>query len=80
MGGGDPVDGEQAEVAQQGLVMHAAQGGVVDDALGAGDRGGEAGEAVHRGAGFTASLGDPFDVEDDAAVHVVACGRRRGRT
>ena len=35
--GGDPVDREQPEVAQQGLVVDAAERGVVDDALGAGD-------------------------------------------
>ena len=80
LGGGDAVDGEQPEVAQQGLVVHAAQCGVVDDALRAGDVGCEAGEAVHGGAGFAAGRGDPFDVEDDAAVHVGRCGRRRGRT
>ena len=39
LGGGDAVDGEQAEVAEQGLVVHAAERGVVDDALGAGRRG-----------------------------------------
>ena len=38
--------GKQAEVAEQGLVVDAAQRGVVDDALRAGDEGCEAGEAV----------------------------------
>ena len=66
--------GQQSEVAQQGLVVHAAQRGVVDDALGAVDEGCEAGEAVHRGAGFAAGVGDPFDVEDDAAVRVGGAG------
>ena len=33
LGGGDPVDGQQAEVAEQRLVVDAAEGGVVDDAL-----------------------------------------------
>ena len=69
-GGGDPVDREQPEVAQQSLVMHAAQGGVVDDTLRAVDEWCEAGEAGHGGAGFGAGGGDPFDVEDDPAVHV----------
>ena len=80
LGGGDPVDGEEAEVAQQVLVVDAAQRGVVDDALRAGDVGCEAGEAVDGGAGFAAGGGDPVDVEDDAAVDVGRCGRRRGRT
>ena len=71
-GGGDPVDGEEAEFAEQVLVVGAAQGGVVDDALGAGDEGCEAGEEVEGGAGFAAGGGDPVDVEDDAAVAVVA--------
>ena len=70
LGGGDAVDGQQPEVAQQVLVVDAAQRGVVDDALRAGDVGREAGEAVDGGAGFAAGGGDPFDVEDDAAVHV----------
>ena len=55
-------------------MVDAAQGGVVDDAVGAVDEGREAGEAVHGGAGFAAGRGDPFDVEDDAAVHVVGAG------
>ena len=55
-------------------MVHAAQGGVVDDALGAGDEWCEAGEAAHRGAGFAAGGGDPFDVEDDAAVDVGGAG------
>ena len=67
LGGGDPVDGQQAEVSQQLLVVDAAQGGVVDDALGAGGERCEAGEAVHGGGGFAAGGGDPFGVDDDAA-------------
>ncbi len=74
LGGGDPVDGEEAEFAQQVLVVDAAQCGVVDDALRAGDVGCEAGEAVDGGAGFAAGGGDPFDVEDDPAVDLVGAG------
>ena len=55
-------------------MVHAAECGVVDDALRAVDVGCEAGEAVHRGAGFAAGVGDPFDVEDDAAVDVGGAG------
>ena len=69
--GGDPVDGQQPEFAQQVLVVHAAECGVVDDALRARDVGCEAGEAVDGAAGFAAGGGDPFDVEDDAAVDLV---------
>ena len=74
LGGGDAVDGEQAEVAEEVLVVDAAQGGVVDDALGAGEVWREAGEAVDGAAGFAAGGGDPVDVEDDAAVAVVGAG------
>ena len=73
-GGGDAVDGEESEVAEQRLVVHAAECGVVDDALRAGDVGCEAGEAVHRGVGFAAVGGDPVDVEDDATVDVGVAG------
>ncbi|HEY5011601.1 MAG TPA: hypothetical protein VIK61_02715 [Acidimicrobiia bacterium] len=51
--------------------MDAAQGGVVDDALRSGHVRCEAGETLHRGLGFAAMLGNPRDVEDDPAVHVV---------
>ena len=72
--GGDAVDGEPAEVAQEALVVDAAQRGVVDDALRAGQEGSDAFEAVHGGGGFAAGFGDPVDVEDDAAVGVVGAG------
>ena len=52
--------GQEAEVAEQGLVVDAAECGVVDDALGAGDEGCEAGEAVHGGAGFAAGVWGPI--------------------
>ena len=55
-------------------MVHAAQGSVVDDALGAGDKGREASEAVHGGAGFAAGARDPVDVEDDASVRVGGTG------
>ena len=71
-GGGDAVDREEAEFAEEVLVVGAAQGGVVDDGLRAGNQGCEAGEEVEGGAGFAAGSGDPVDVEDDAAVAVVA--------
>ena len=74
LGGGDAVDREESEFAQQVLVVHAAQRGVVDDALRAGHVGCEAGEAVDGSAGFAAGGGDPFDVEDDPAVHVGRAG------
>lgn len=75
LGGGDAVDREESEFAHQVLVVHAAQRGVVDDALRARHVGCEAGEAVDGSAGFAAGSGDPFDIEDDPAVHV---GRARG--
>jgi hypothetical protein len=56
------------------LEVHAAEGGVVDDAVGAGDVRCEAGEAVEGAAGFAAGGGDPGDVEDDASVAVVGAG------
>ena len=71
LGGGDAVDRQEPEVAEEGLVVDAAEGGVVDDALGAGARGCESAEAVHGGGGFAAGGGDPVDVEDDAAVDVL---------
>jgi hypothetical protein len=37
--GRDPVEGEQAEVAQQRLVVDASERSVVDDALRTGDQG-----------------------------------------
>src|SRR5205085_1892236 len=61
-GGGDAVNGDEPEIAQEGLVVDAAQRGVVDDAVRARHVGCEAGEAVHRGAGFATGLGNPFDV------------------
>ena len=60
--------------------MHAAQRGVVDDALRADQVGCEAGQAVHGGVGFAVCLRNPFDVEDDPTVHPRYSGRRRGRT
>jgi len=51
-------------------VVDTAEGGVVDDALSAGDVGCEAGEAVDGGAGFAARGGDPVDIENDAAMTV----------
>ena len=66
--------GQQSEFAEQVLVVDAAERGVVDDALCAGDVGCEAGEAVDGAAGFAAGGGDPFDVEDDPAVDVVGAG------
>jgi len=53
-GGGDTVDSEQSEFAEQMLVVDAAECSVVDDPLRTGDVGGEAGEALDGGAGFAA--------------------------
>ena len=74
VGRSDAVDRQETEVAQQGLVVHAAQGGVVDDSLRAPNQRCEAGEAAHRGAGLAAGRRDPLDVENDAAVHVGGTG------
>src|SRR5439155_14029592 len=62
--------GQPSEVAQQPLVVSAAECGVVDDALRAGKERSESLEAAHRGGGFTARFRYPVDVEDDAAVRV----------
>ena len=59
--------------------MGAAEGGVVDDALGAGAVGCDSGEGVNGDCCFAAGLGDPFDVEDDAACGCPKPGRAWSR-
>src|SRR5207245_9966685 len=48
---------------EKGLVMHSAEGGVVDDALGTRHERAEATEALHRHPGLSALLGYPLDVQ-----------------
>jgi hypothetical protein len=55
-------------------VVHSAQCGVVDDALSAGHVGCGAREAVDSSAGFAARGWGPFDIENDATVHVGSTG------
>jgi hypothetical protein len=70
LGGGDLVDGAQAEGAEQPLVVDAAESAVLVDALEPRSIGGDAGDGVESGGGFASGGGDPVGAEDDSSVAV----------
>jgi hypothetical protein len=66
--GGDPVDGDEPQLAKDLLVVHAPEGGVVDDALRSGGERRGAFEAGHGDGGLGSRSVDVVDVEDHAGA------------
>jgi len=72
--GGDGNDRQEPAVAEQLDEVGAAEGAVVDDADRPGQQGSEASDALERGLGFAADVGDRGDGEDHAGVALLVAG------